>query len=167
MNQDNTVAFIRFDEDGAPARSSKFVKKCHNMNIIVQTIGGDAYFINGRIESPNKTLDNITRDILLNSSHKKELWCFAYQYAIWIYHLNENILRGGVHYFLWCGTRPSYKHIKIWGVRVYIINGRATRKKLDDRSYHGFSMGYAATTGFIPYWKPDQHFVIHRYNHVF
>ena len=27
-------------------------------------------------------------------------------------------------------------------------------------------MGYAATTGFILYWKPDQPFVIHRAHHV-
>ena len=52
------------------------------MNMIVQTTGGDSYSLNAKIESPNKTLANITRYILLNSSHKKELWCFAYQYAI-------------------------------------------------------------------------------------
>ena len=27
-------------------------------------------------------------------------------------------------------------------------------------------MGYAANTGVIIYWKPDQLFVIHRYHHV-
>ena len=28
-------------------------------------------------------------------------------------------------------------------------------------------MGYAATTGVILYWKPDQPFIIHRAHHVF
>ena len=51
-------------------------------------------------------------------------------------------------------------------MRVYIINGRATRKKLDDRSHRGYFMGYAATTGVILYWKPDQPFIIHRSHHV-
>ena len=41
-------------------------------------------------------------------------------------------------------------------MRVYIINRRDTRKKLDDRSHRGFFMGYAATTGVILYCKPDQ-----------
>ena len=49
---------------------------------------------------------------------------------------------------------------------VYIINGRATIKKLDDGSYQVYFMGYAATTGFILYWKSDQPFVIHRSHHV-
>ena len=70
-NQDKKVAFIRVDEDGALARSSEFMKTCHKMNIIVQTTGGDASSLNGKSESSNKTLANITRDILLNSSHKK------------------------------------------------------------------------------------------------
>ena len=43
------------------------------MNIIFQTTGGDASSLNGKSESPNKTLANITRALLLNSRHKKEL----------------------------------------------------------------------------------------------
>ena len=42
--------------------------------------------------------------------------------------------------------------MKIWGVRVYIINGRATRKKIYDRSHRGYFMEYAATKGVILYW---------------
>ena len=59
-------------------------------------------------------------------------------------------------YFLWHGIRPSYKHIKIWGVRVYIISGRATVKKLYDISHWGYFIGYEATTGVVLFWKPDQ-----------
>ena len=43
------------------------------MNIIVQTICGDLSSLNGKIEIPIKTLANITRALLLNSSYKKEL----------------------------------------------------------------------------------------------
>ena len=129
-NQDKKVAFIRVDKDGALARSSEFTKTCHNMNIIVQTTGRYAPPLNGKREIPNKTLANIKIYLLLNSSHKKEFWCFAYQYAIWISRQTDNRLRGDVPLFLYNGTIPSYKHIKIWGVRVKRLNGRATRKKL-------------------------------------
>ena len=77
-NQDKKFALIRVDEDGALARSSEFMRTCHNMNIIVQTTGGDASSLNGKNESPNKTLANITKAHFSNSSHKKELWCLAY-----------------------------------------------------------------------------------------
>ena len=48
INQYKKVAFIRDDEDGEPARSFEFMKTCHNMNIIVQTTGGDASSLNGK-----------------------------------------------------------------------------------------------------------------------
>ena len=44
---------------------------CHNMNIIVQTTGGDASSLNGKSKSPNKTLANITRALLLNQATRK------------------------------------------------------------------------------------------------
>ena len=51
-------------------------------------------------------------------------------------------------------------------MRVYIVNGSATRNKLDDRSHWGYFMGYAATAGVILYWRPDHKFIIHRAHHV-
>ena len=51
-------------------------------------------------------------------------------------------------------------------MKVYIINGRATRKKLGDRSHRGYFMGYTATTGVILYWIPYHPFFIHRSHHV-
>ena len=70
-NQDKKAAFIRVDEDGALEKSNEFMKICYNMSITVQTTGGYASSLNGKIESPNKKIANITRAILLKSSHKK------------------------------------------------------------------------------------------------
>ena len=60
------VTFIQADEDGALERSSEFMKTCHNMNIIVQTICVDVSSLNGKSESPNKKLANNTGALLLN-----------------------------------------------------------------------------------------------------
>ena len=83
------------------------MKTCHTMKIILQNTGGDAYELNGKIKIPNKTLDDIRRDLLLKSSHMKELlcleeiWCFAYHYAICLVLRTENRLRGDVTYLVW------------------------------------------------------------------
>ena len=61
---------------------------------------------------------------------------------------------------------PSYKHIKICGGIVYIINGCVTRKNIDDRSHSGYFMVYAATTGVIIYWRKYHPFVVHVSHHV-
>ena len=92
------------------------MKTCYSMNIIVKTTCGDESSLNGKSEIPNNTLANITRALLLNSSQKKELWCFAYKCAIWLSRRTESRLCGDVTYFLWKRTRPSYKHIK-YGIR--------------------------------------------------
>ena len=65
-NQDKKVAFIQVDEDVELARFSEFINTCLNMNIIVETTGGDASYLNGKSECPNKKFSNITRAILLN-----------------------------------------------------------------------------------------------------
>ena len=70
-NQYKKVAFIQIYEYGELARSSDFMRTCHKMNIIVQTTSRDASSINWKNEIPNKTLDNITRYLLMNSIHKK------------------------------------------------------------------------------------------------
>ena len=60
-NQNKKVAFIQVDKDGALARSSEFIKTCHNMNIIVKTTCIDASSLNGKSESSNNTLADITK----------------------------------------------------------------------------------------------------------
>ena len=102
-NQDKKVAFIRVDEYGALEISSEFMRKYNRMNIIFQTTGADASSLNGKIKIPNKTLYNTKREIMMNSCHKKYLWCFDYHYSICIYRQTENMLCGDVPYFLWNG----------------------------------------------------------------
>ena len=73
------------------------------MNIEVKTTGGYESLINGKREISNNTLANITIALLLNSIHKKELFYFAYQYAIWIYRLTETRLFGDVPFLFFHG----------------------------------------------------------------
>ena len=49
------------------------MKTCHNINIVVQNTGRYASPLNGKSEIPNNTFSNITRAVLLNLIHKKEL----------------------------------------------------------------------------------------------
>ena len=64
-NQDNKVAFVIVDEYLSLARSYEFMKTCYNINIIVQNTGRDESSLNGKTKSPNKTLSNIRRALLI------------------------------------------------------------------------------------------------------
>ena len=148
-NTDKQILFVGVDTYYALETSSEFMRKCHTINIIVQTTGGDTSSLNGKQGSPNNTLDNIKRALLMNSSNKKKHLCLDYKYSIWISYLTDNMFHGDVPELLWHGSRPSYKQTKIWGVIFYIINGNVTRKNLDNRSHHDYFMEYAATTEVI------------------
>ena len=60
-------------------------------------------------------------------------------------------MHGDVTHFLCNGIRTDYEHINIWGVQVYIINGRVTIKKCYNRLNKVYFMIYATTTGGIIY----------------
>ena len=77
------------------------------MTIIVQTTSGDVSSLNGKIKIPHKTLDNITRALIMNASHNKYFFRLAYQYVICLSCQDYNRLRGDVPYLLCNGTRPS------------------------------------------------------------
>ena len=165
-NWNKKVASIRVDEYTELARSSEYMTTCHNMNIIIQNSGGDASSLNDKSRICNKKIGDVTRALLLNSRYKKELCFFVYQYPICLSRKIKNILCGDVTYLLWNVTRPSYKHIKIWVVRVYTINELVTRKNIGDIPHWGYFMVYAANTGVILHWKPYQPFFIHTVHHV-
>ena len=62
------------------------------MNILVHITGGGASSINGKSESPNKTLENIKKSIFVNYIHKTELQCRSYQYYVWVVRTAGNML---------------------------------------------------------------------------
>ena len=76
------------------------------------------------------------------------------------------MLHVDVPYFLRHGSRPAYKHIKIWGERFYIINGHVTRNNFDDRSHRVYFMVYSSTKVVILYLNLDYTVYIHRAHHA-
>ena len=66
MNQDEKCLFVRVDKDGTLEISSEYTSTRNNINIIIKTISGDEFSLNVKSEIPNKSVDNIKRDLLLN-----------------------------------------------------------------------------------------------------
>ena len=83
ISQNKKFELFRVDEYGALEIYYELMKACQIMNIRVQATGGYTSSLNGKIEIPYNKLANITRYLIMKSSHNKELWCFAYQYDIY------------------------------------------------------------------------------------
>ena len=72
-----SVTCIRIDEDGALARSTEFSSFIVSQNITLDTTGGYASWLNGKIERPHRTIASKVRAMLYNSGLSDEFWCYA------------------------------------------------------------------------------------------
>ena len=112
---------------------------CFDHDAIVETTGGYASSINGNSECLHQTIKNMVNIQLISYGYRSYLWCFCYQYIIWILYCIIN-------WFL--GTSPIddwYKYINIsytipftelllWGCNIYIIKSNQGKKVLYPRT---------------------------------
>lgn len=88
LNKDNkTVATIRVDEDGAFAQNFEFFEFLLHKNITLETTGGRASFLNGKVEWPNRTIADLVYALYLYAGHSPDKWCYAAETAVDIYRL--------------------------------------------------------------------------------
>ena len=80
---------------------------CIDYEVIVETNGGYASSINGKVKRPQETIDNTICIQLLSCWYSDKLWCFCYKYTIWIISCLINRCLGKYTIFSW------YKHKKI------------------------------------------------------
>ena len=170
------------DEGGELAQSADFMALClDELGIIVETTGGHNSSVNGKVECPHGTIKDMVRVQLLSRGHKDDLWCFCYQYTIWIMARLYNHRVKAAPIVAWYKHKGfTYKvdfdEMVIWGCKVYIINSKQAKKALDPRTAKdthqmakyldpseltatadGFFMGYSNSTKVILYFDPAAH----------
>ena len=56
-------------------------------SITLETTGGHASFLNGKVERPNRTITDMDRALHFNAGHSPDKWCSAAETAANIYRL--------------------------------------------------------------------------------
>jgi len=125
-----TIENVRVDEDGALANNSEFSNFLINHKISLQTTGGYASFLNGKVERHHRTIAQMVCSLLLNSGLLSDLWCYAAEAAADIYRYTLHSTLGKTPYEAWYGRKP---HLRVWGCYVYVR--LPDPKKLDHRGY--------------------------------
>jgi hypothetical protein len=77
-----TIACTQVDEDGALICS--FCCCCYirdEEGLVLETNGGYASYLNGKIERPNHTIAERFRCFLINAGFPKQDWCYAAEHA--------------------------------------------------------------------------------------
>jgi hypothetical protein len=114
MKKENKILHtIRVDEDGAPARSYEFTDLLTQHSIILETTGGHASFLNGKVERPNRTIADMVRALYFNAGHSPDKWCYAAETAADIYRLTLHSALGISPYEAWYGTKPRIDDLRV------------------------------------------------------
>ena len=148
-----------------------------DQEVIVKTTGGYAYLINGNVERPHQTINNIFCIQLLSRGHHNDIWCFCYQYTIWIIsHLINRCFDTDI-VFLGTSTRtsltPSPLHTLSSGCEKYTPSTPIKENLLDSHtntdprtclpviypfllppSSYGFFVGYSNSAKAVIYFGP-------------
>ncbi len=146
------VKTIRVDEDGALANSSEFTDLLIAHNINMETTGGFASFLNGKIERPHRTIAQVVRAMLLNSGLPSTLWCYAAVTQADIYRYTHHSAIDKTPYEAWYGLKPNINNLRVWGCYVYVRV--PTPKKLDHRVVRGHFLGFTKSRLIVCWYDP-------------
>ena len=176
--QGYSVNELRVDEDGALARSTNFMKLCHEeLNMAVQSTGGYNSENNGLVESPIRPIKQMVRAFLVGAGLPDKLWCYAFIYAVYILNHRYNRAIKTMPIVKWrdANYEVNPNDMYIFGSKCYIINAVAHKKQLqmradkDPRDYmgmtvdeselplhfDGFFVGYASHSTVILVYDPE------------
>jgi hypothetical protein len=160
LEKENVViCSVRVDEDGALANSSDFTSFLTRHHITMETTGGYASFLNGKVERPHRTLASMVRAMLLNSGLPTSLWCYAAETAADVYRYTYHSALGKTPYEAWYNTKPHVDHLRVWGCYVYVRV--PSPKKLDHRVQRGHFLGFTKSRLIIRWYDPTTKVVKH------
>ncbi|CAM8933228.1 unnamed protein product [Rhodiola kirilowii] len=144
-NHSQILAGIRTDH-GTEFENSQFISWCIKHGVQHNFSAPRTPQQNGVVERKNRTLQDMTRTMLLESGLPKSFWGEAMNAACHV--LNRAYLRSILNktpYELLKGRRPNIAHLRVFGCRCYIHdNGKNQLGKFDPRSDEGVFVGYAS-----------------------
>ena len=88
------------------------------------------------MEHPHQTIKHMVRIQLLFCRHNDDLWCFCYQYIVWITYCLINRRLGISTIVAWYKynnifyTSP-FAELVIWRCKIYIIKSKQGKKVFD------------------------------------
>ncbi|CAM8956208.1 unnamed protein product [Rhodiola kirilowii] len=137
------VKSIRSDH-GTEFENGQFTDFCSDQGIDHNFLAPRTPQQNGVVERKNRTLEDMTRTMLIESRLARSFWAEAMNAACYI--LNRCYLRpilDKTPYELLKGRKPNISHLRVFGSKCYVHNnGKNQLGKFDPRSDEGIFVGY-------------------------
>ena len=93
-------------------------------------------------ERKNRTLMDMVRSMISNSSLPKSLWTYALKTAVYLLNRIPSKAVPKTPFELWTGRKPSLRHLHVWGCPAEARMYNPHEKKLDSRTVSGYFIGY-------------------------
>jgi hypothetical protein len=110
---------------------------------------------NGLVERQNRTLMDMVKSMLSNSTLPLSLWMYALKTAVYLLNRVPSKAVPKTSFELWTRRSPSLRHLHVWGcpteARVYNLH----EKKLDLRTISGYFIGYPKKSKRFRFYYPN------------
>lgn len=110
---------------------------------------------NGVAERRNRTLMDMVRSMLSNSSLPIFLWMHALKTAVYLLNRVPSKAVSKTPFELWTGRKPSLRHLHVWGCPAEIRIYNPHEKKLDFRTISGYFIGYPEKSKGYRFYCPN------------
>ena len=106
-------------------------------------------------ERRNRTLMDMVRSMISNSSLPKSLWIYALKTAVYLLNRIPSKAVLKTHFELWTERKPSLRHLHVWGCPAEAQMYNPHEKKLDSRTVSGYFIGYPKKSKGYMFYCPN------------
>ncbi|KAI7965291.1 hypothetical protein MJO29_003389 [Puccinia striiformis f. sp. tritici] len=119
------------------------------------------HYQNGAIERYNRTVSDMSRAALTDSTLPRSFWGFAFLWANYTLNRVPNKVSGNKTPFeSFFGYTPVVDHLRVFGSRAFVLTPPEKRRRLDDRAMAAHVVGYVDGSKGWMLWIPSTNSIV-------
>ncbi|GJX56868.1 retrotransposon protein, putative, ty1-copia subclass [Tanacetum coccineum] len=151
-----TIKSLRSDR-GGEYMSQEFLDHLKEHGIIAHRTPPYTPQNNGVSERRNRTLLDMVRSMMSQTTLPKSFWDYALETAARILNMVPSKKVDKTPYEIWHGQAPKLSYLRVWGCEAFVKHDTLTKPdKLDPRSFKCIFIGYPKETMGYSFYSPSE-----------
>ncbi|GJS12646.1 retrotransposon protein, putative, ty1-copia subclass [Tanacetum coccineum] len=151
-----TIKSLRSDR-GGEYMSQEFLDHLKEHGIIAHRTPPYTPQNNGVSERRNRTLLDMVRSMMSQTTLPKSFWDYALETAARILNMVPSKKVDKTPYEIWHGQAPKLSYLRVWGCEAFVKHDTLTKPdKLDPRSFKSIFIGYPKETMGYSFYSPSE-----------
>ncbi|GJY73183.1 retrotransposon protein, putative, ty1-copia subclass [Tanacetum coccineum] len=151
-----TIKSLRSDR-GGEYMSQEFLDHLKEHGIIAHRTPPYTPQNNGVSERRNRTLLDMVRSMMSQTTLPKSFWDYALETAARILNMVPSKKVDKTPYEIWHGQAPKLSYLRVWGCEAFVKHDTLTKPdKLDPRSFKCIFVGYPKETMGYSFYSPSE-----------